>query len=79
MCVCVQYGALKYVDEERFPLFAVKSKHWDAAKPSVLVTGGVHGEYKTTVTNYFLFRLLSFISQPFLPCGLCGRLCLVRR
>ena len=40
----VQYGALKtHVDEGRYPLFAIKTKNWDPAKPSVLVTGGVHG------------------------------------
>ena len=41
-----QYGALSY-DEARFPLFAIKSKNWDASKPTVLVTGGVHG-YETS-------------------------------
>ncbi len=35
-----QYGALSY-DENRFPLFAIKSKNWDESKP--MVTGGVHG------------------------------------
>ncbi|MDN3616471.1 MAG: M14 family metallopeptidase [Vibrio gallaecicus] len=41
-----QYGALSY-DTERFPLFAIKSKNWDSNKPTVLVTGGVHG-YETS-------------------------------
>ncbi|WP_394246207.1 M14 family metallocarboxypeptidase [Vibrio profundi] len=41
-----QYGALSYAPE-RFPLFSIKTKHWDAAKPTVLVTGGVHG-YETS-------------------------------
>ncbi|MCC4223150.1 M14 family metallocarboxypeptidase [Vibrio campbellii] len=41
-----QYGALSY-DEERFPLFCIKTRNWDAAKPVVLVTGGVHG-YETS-------------------------------
>ena len=41
-----QYGALSY-DEARFPLFAIKTKAWDASKPTVLVTGGVHG-YETS-------------------------------
>ncbi|MHA2827861.1 M14 family metallopeptidase [Vibrio harveyi] len=40
-----QYGALSY-DEARFPLFCIKTRNWDAAKPVVLVTGGVHG-YET--------------------------------
>lgn len=41
-----QYGALSY-DPERYPLFCIKSKQWDANKPVVLVTGGVHG-YETS-------------------------------
>jgi hypothetical protein len=41
-----QYGALSY-DPARFPLFVVKTKYWDDAKPTVLVTGGVHG-YETS-------------------------------
>lgn len=41
-----QYGALSY-DEERYPLFCIKSKNWDASKSVVLVTGGVHG-YETS-------------------------------
>ena len=40
------YGALSY-DAERYPLFAVKSKNWDLTKPTILVTGGVHG-YETS-------------------------------
>jgi len=41
-----QYGALSY-DEARFPLFCIKTRNWDTAKPVVLVTGGVHG-YETS-------------------------------
>ncbi|PFG57860.1 zinc carboxypeptidase [Vibrio sp. ES.051] len=41
-----QYGALSY-DEARFPLFCIKTRNWDEAKPIVLVTGGVHG-YETS-------------------------------
>lgn len=41
-----QYGALSY-NVERFPLFCIKSKNWDESKPTVLVTGGVHG-YETS-------------------------------
>lgn len=45
----VRYGALPYDDSdpERYPLFAVKTKDWNPEKPSVLVTGGVHG-YETS-------------------------------
>ncbi|TDF41350.1 DUF2817 domain-containing protein [Alteromonadaceae bacterium M269] len=42
----IQYGALPY-DEERYPLFAVKSQNWDETKQTLLVTGGVHG-YETS-------------------------------
>jgi len=41
-----QYGALS-VDKERYPLFCLKTKNWDAKKMNVLVTGGVHG-YETS-------------------------------
>ncbi len=41
-----QYGALSY-NVERFPLFCIKSKNWSDSKPTVLVTGGVHG-YETS-------------------------------
>lgn len=42
----VNYGALSY-DPERYPLYAVKPKLFDAAKPCALITGGVHG-YETS-------------------------------
>ncbi|MBV1910047.1 MAG: M14 family metallocarboxypeptidase [Kangiellaceae bacterium] len=41
-----QYGALSY-DEAKFPLYVIKTKQWDSAKPVVLITGGVHG-YETS-------------------------------
>ena len=41
-----QYGALSY-DAERFPLYCIKSKNWNSAQPTVLITGGVHG-YETS-------------------------------
>ncbi|MFN1548109.1 M14 family metallopeptidase [Vibrio natriegens] len=41
-----QYGALSY-NEDRFPLFCIKTRNWDSVKPVVLVTGGVHG-YETS-------------------------------
>ena len=41
-----QYGSLSH-DEERYPLSAIstakESEGYDANKPTVLVTGGVHG------------------------------------
>lgn len=42
----VQYGALPY-DEQRYPLYAAKTRDWDDSKPTVLITGGVHG-YETS-------------------------------
>lgn len=41
-----QYGELAY-ESATYPLFAVRTKNWDSAKPTVLVTGGVHG-YETS-------------------------------
>lgn len=41
-----QYGALEYPNNT-FPLFLLKTRQWDSAKPNVLVTGGVHG-YETS-------------------------------
>jgi hypothetical protein len=41
-----QYGALS-LDENRYPLFVIKTKNWDDNKKTVLVTGGVHG-YETS-------------------------------
>lgn len=46
-----QYGVLSYAelpfDEERYPLYAIKSKQWQKERPTILVTGGVHG-YETS-------------------------------
>lgn len=42
----VEYGAITY-GPIAHALYAVKTKDWDGAKPSVLVTGGVHG-YETS-------------------------------
>lgn len=44
-----QYGKLNYQPYagKDYPLFAVKSRPWNLNKPTVLVTGGVHG-YETS-------------------------------
>jgi hypothetical protein len=44
-----QYGELDYtrLGLGRYPLHAVRSRAWDARRPVVLVTGGVHG-YETS-------------------------------
>jgi len=41
------YGELDYGDDGRYPLFALRSRNWNDALPSALVTGGVHG-YETS-------------------------------
>lgn len=40
------YGTLDY-DGEQFPLMGLRSRNWDHRRPTVLVTGGVHG-YETS-------------------------------
>ncbi|KAL7525415.1 hypothetical protein ACHAXR_000996 [Thalassiosira sp. AJA248-18] len=50
----VQYGALSQ-NPERYPLFAVKSRSWQGNKPSLLVTGGVHGYETSGVQGAILF------------------------
>jgi hypothetical protein len=44
-----QYGTLDYarLGLASYPLLAVRSRSWDARRPTVLVTGGVHG-YETS-------------------------------
>ncbi|MEI8631258.1 hypothetical protein P4S72_02405 [Vibrio sp. PP-XX7] len=41
-----RYGGLS-VNPERYPLYYLKNKNWDAARPIILITGGVHG-YETS-------------------------------
>ena len=45
----LQYGELDYrrLGLPRYPLLAVRSRDWNPARPTVLVTGGVHG-YETS-------------------------------
>lgn len=64
-----QYGALSYpelaqvqqdglqspADGDRYPLFAVMPQEFDPAKPTVLVTGGVHGYETSGVHGALLF------------------------
>ena len=42
-----QYGALDYAPDGSYPLYVLRSRDWDAALPTALVTGGVHG-YETS-------------------------------
>ncbi|WP_217564193.1 M14 family metallopeptidase [Vibrio cholerae] len=57
------YGALSY-DPTRYPLYVVKSRHWDAHKPTVLITGGVHG-YETSGVHGAL-QFLATAAEPYL-------------
>jgi hypothetical protein len=41
-----QYGSLS-INQKRYPLYAMQTKNWDPKKPTVLITGGVHG-YETS-------------------------------
>lgn len=41
-----QYGALSY-NVDKYPLFAIRSKDFASSKPTILITGGVHG-YETS-------------------------------
>ena len=41
-----QYGTLDYAPDQ-YPLFAVRSRDWNPALPTMLVTGGIHG-YETS-------------------------------
>jgi len=41
-----EYGRVR-AEAEDFPLFALRSRDWNPARPTVLVTGGVHG-YETS-------------------------------
>ncbi|UJF20041.1 M14 family metallocarboxypeptidase [Vibrio sp. SS-MA-C1-2] len=49
-----QHGALSY-SPEKYPLFVIKSKNWDNNKPTVLITGGVHGYETSGVHGALLF------------------------
>ena len=42
-----QYGEVDYGPDGRFPLYALRSRDWNEALPTALVTGGVHG-YETS-------------------------------
>ncbi|CAH0530065.1 M14 family metallopeptidase [Vibrio hippocampi] len=48
------YGALSY-DTERYPLYVLKNSAWHPDKPTVLITGGVHGYETSGVQGALLF------------------------
>ena len=43
----VAYAVIDHEPDGRYPMYAVRSKAWDDALPTALVTGGVHG-YETS-------------------------------
>ena len=51
------YGSIDYSVHQLgiYPVFAVKSRHFDANKPLLLVTGGVHGYETSGVQGALLF------------------------
>ena len=57
-----QYGSLLY-DAENYPLYALKSLNWLEDKPTILITGGVHG-YETSGVQGAI-RFLQTAVQPF--------------
>lgn len=58
----VEYGVLDYQSHgfAKYPLYAVRSRNWQAQRPTVLITGGVHG-YETSGVQ----GALHFIAQHF--------------
>lgn len=57
-----QYGELKY-DQNNYPLFLIKSKTINLEKPSILITGGVHG-YETSGAHGAL-RFMSEVASKY--------------
>ncbi|MEE4246578.1 MAG: M14 family metallocarboxypeptidase [Kangiellaceae bacterium] len=49
-----RYGALS-IDETSYPLFALLTQNWQDDKPTVLITGGVHGYETSGVHGALMF------------------------
>ena len=49
-----QYGSLS-IDPNKYPVFLIKTKNFDPSKPTVLITGGVHGYETSGVHGALLF------------------------
>lgn len=49
-----QYGSLS-IDPNKYPVFLIKTKNFDSSKPTVLITGGVHGYETSGVHGALLF------------------------
>ncbi len=69
----IQYGALS-LDPQKYPLFLVKSKNFNATKKTILVTGGVHG-YETSgvhgVLEFFKSGAMLYLDRFNLFCAPC--------
>lgn len=58
-----QYGQLNYADlpvikdADNYPLFVIKSVQWDNQRPTILITGGVHGYETSGVQGALQFAL----------------------
>ncbi len=57
----ISYGALSY-DPQKYPLFYLKSKNWNSAKKTILITGGVHG-YETSGVHGALGFMATQVSK----------------
>ena len=51
----IEYGVLEYGADGNFPLLALRSRDWDDHRPTMLVTGGVHGYETSGVHGALLF------------------------
>ncbi|MDV7103398.1 M14 family metallocarboxypeptidase [Vibrio sp. TH_r3] len=49
-----QYGLIQYQNKS-YPLYVLKTLQWDPSKPTVLITGGVHGYETSGVQGALLF------------------------
>ncbi|WP_394205645.1 M14 family metallocarboxypeptidase [Shewanella waksmanii] len=58
-----QYGQLAY-PQQTYPLYVVKNSHWDDSKPTVLVTGGVHGYETSGVQGALRFLQTQIAAYP---------------
>ncbi|CAM3805314.1 M14 family metallopeptidase [Parendozoicomonas haliclonae] len=58
-----KYGALS-IDPMRYPLFVIRNSSFDANKPTVLITGGVHGYETSGVQGAIGFAMQA--AQPYL-------------
>lgn len=60
---CFTYGELDYrhLGFGRYPLYAVKTRNWQPAKPFFLVTGGVHGYEHSGVQGGLRFIAEQFV------------------